>query len=107
MNYTPPPYSPAHQITYHEMMGQLGDQIMMRFLIIGVVMLIYTYWCRCGMRREFNSPYNSHLKQLMVKIFKEEAEDTINKLNGFLDGLVSSIAFVSIGTWILYTAGVN
>lgn len=96
-----------HQITYQEMMGSLGDQIMLRFLIIGIVVLIYTYWIRCGMRKEFNGNWDSYPKQLMVRIFKDEAESTTKWLNGFMDGLVSIFAIISIATWVLYAAGVN
>lgn len=94
-----------HSINYTQIIDSLGSQIVDRFLIIGLVFLVYSYWNRCGMRRDFNGPWDSYPKQLMVRLFKDKAEQYTNFMNGFLDGLTSSVAIVAIAMWIMYKLG--
>lgn len=102
---TPPPTVVPHAINYSDVVDAIGSQIVDRFLIIGLVFLVYSYWNRCGMRRDFNGHWDSYPKQLMVRIFKDKAEHYTEWINGFLDGLTSSVALVSIAMWFMYKLG--
>lgn len=102
---TPAPVGVQHAINYTEIVNSLGSQIVDRFLIIGLVFIVYSYWNRCGMRRDFNGGWDSYPKRLMIHVFKDKAEYYTNFMNGFLDGLTSSVALVAIAMWLLYKLG--
>lgn len=103
--YNTPPPGISQTLSFSDIIDSIGSQIVDRFLIIGVVFIIYSYWNRCGMRRDFNGSWDSYPKRLMINIFKCKAEHYTNWINGFLDGLTSSVAFVAIAMWIMYKLG--
>lgn len=102
---TASPTGVPHALNYSDIINAVGNQIVDKFLILGIVFLVYSYWNRCGMRRDFNGPWDSYPKRLMIHIFKDMAEHYTNWVNGFLDGLTSSVAFVAIAMWIAYKLG--
>lgn len=105
LNINATPFT-THKITYGEVINILGDQVMYKFLIIGVVFLFASYWDRCGMRKDWSSSGKSYPKLLMIYIFGEKAEERTNDCNEILDGLTSTLAIVSISIYILYKLGV-
>lgn len=98
--------NPLHQITYNEVIDSLGDQVMYKFLIIGVVFLLTSYWDRCGMRNDWNLSGKSYPKLIMIHMFGEQAEERTKDFNEILNGLTSTLAIISISIYILYKMGV-
>jgi len=94
-----------HQLNYSELVNGFGNQMMDKFLIIGAIFLIYSYWNKCGMRR-FSESGNSIPKIIMNAVCKDKAKESSEAVNDFMDGACGSVAIVSISIWLLYKIGV-
>lgn len=93
-----------HPLSYTELVNAYGNQMIDKFLIIGIVFLLYSYWNRCGMQR-YKDAGESIPKIIMRAIFKDQAEEQTKIANEVLNGIVAMTAIISIAIWLMYKLG--